>query len=194
VTHPHQLHAQAALWALDGALVLLADRADQEDRAIAAEYATAAVPLRSPAYGHRQALGGHGDPTAEAAGMLGAPPRQNRWTDLEVEVQQQLLTVAAKLPGDGWWNPVAHLRAALPTMSERSAAATAQLADRIDARIRRLLVEPDDRLRLPRVPCPACDTAGMLVLRTSAPEPERVVECTACDGAWPAAAMRSPAA
>jgi hypothetical protein len=179
---PDQLRARAALDALAAAQHLLADRVIEEDRAIAAEHRAAAEPLRSPSYGRRMALGGHGDPTAEAVGTIAAP-RANRWIALEAEVDQQLLAVAQHLPGARSTNPVAQIRAALPGMSERAAGAAAQLANRVDGRIRRLLGEPSDRQLVPRVRCPACDATG-LVLRTAAPLAEQVIECTTCDQAW----------
>lgn len=183
VTHPYHHRARAAAWSLRAALTLLRDRTDAEGRAIAAEQAAAADPIRSPVWGRRNTLGVHGDPTADAVDAAGAArTRTNRFADLEQEVGEQLATVARHLPpvvGD----PLSRIETAIPVMSPVAAAAAREFLDRIDARIRRLLGEPDDRRFVPRVPCPACDAVG-LQLRTSAPPGERVVECTTCIQAW----------
>ena len=179
---PPQLRALAALWSLRTALDLLADRVIEEDRAIREEYRAAAEPLASPTWGRRHALGGHGDPTGDALDAISAVAvRTNRWADLQAEAWTQLGHVAEHLPG--LTDPLDRILATVPHMSDRMAAATRLLADRIDGRIRRLLVEVDDRQLVPRARCPLCDAAG-LVLRTSAPLDQQVVECTTCDGAW----------
>lgn len=178
MNHPHQLHAQAALWSLRAALRLLADRARAEARAIALEAAAAAEPLRSPVWGRRQALGGHGDPTGDAVDH-GQAPRANRYAELADEVWGQLSDVAQHLPPSAG-DPVDRIGAALPTMGPVALVATRRLLDRIDGRLRRLLHEVDDRQLMPRARCPECGAAS-LVLRTSAPQSQRVVECTTCD-------------
>lgn len=181
------LHAQAAAWSLRAALSTLADRAAAEDRVIAIQQAAAADPLKSPLWGRRHALGGHGDPTGNAILTVDLS-RANRYADLLGEVQGQLDGVAKHLPAAGH-DPLGRIEAAIPAMSRPAAAATRRLLDRIDGRIRRLLHEPDDRQLLPRVRCPACD-ATALTLRTSAPPADRVIGCTTCDLAWTAAEMR----
>ena len=190
--HPHQLRADAALHTLQAALDALADRVIDEDRAIRAEQAARAEPLKSPTFGRRHALGGHGDPTGDAVGTLGAV-RPNRYDELEREVDQQLRDVARHLPG-----PVAvpldRLQNAVPHMSDRMADATRILADRLDGRIRRLLRIGHDRQLVPRIACPGCDTTG-LTMRTSPPFDVRVIECPTCGSAWPRSeVLRSAAA
>lgn len=179
--HQHQLHASAALHSLRAALAVLDHRADDEYRAIATERAAAADPLKSPTFGRRHALGGHGDPTGDAILTIGTT-RTNRWAELEHTVHSQLAGVAQHLPAAAG-SPLDRIAAGLPAMSGTAAAATRRLLDRIDSRIRRLLHEPDDRQLLSRVRCPACDTVA-LVLRTSAPPADRIIQCTACDSAW----------
>ncbi|MDP9799363.1 hypothetical protein J2S43_007875 [Catenuloplanes nepalensis] len=180
MTHPHHARAAAALWTLCVALDQLDDRVREENDAILAERATAADPLKSPSWGRRHALGGHGDPTGDAIAALG-PPRPNRWAALRTEVWSQLRDVAEHLPGLA--DPLDRLRAAVPHMSDRMADATQLFADRIDGRVRRLLGLPADRQLVPRVPCPACAAVG-LMLRGAPPVAERVVECTTCGAAW----------
>jgi hypothetical protein len=187
---PEHLRAGAALWSLRAALLTLSDREDAEERAIADERAAAADPLKSPIWGGRQALGGHSDPTSEALLALREPLRGNRYRDLSEEVEGQLADVARHLPEptrDGMrmvgTDPICRIEAALPAMSKAAAEATWTLADRIDARVRRLLGVPLDRQFVPGVRCPWCDAVS-LMMRLAPPRAERVVECTTCDGAW----------
>ncbi len=185
---PEHLRAGAALWSLRAALTLLRDREAAEDRAIADERAAAADPLKSPLYGSRRALGGHGDPTSEALLLLREPRRDNRFTTLREEVQGQLADVACHLPDPGGATSMGRIRAALPAMSKTAAEAVWTLADRIDGRIRRLLDEPADRQWLPRVKCRLCGAVS-LMMRLAPPREARVVECTTCSGAWTWAEM-----
>jgi hypothetical protein len=179
---PEHLRAGAALWSLRASLSTLERREAEEARAIADERAAAADPLKSPVYGARQALGGHSDPTSEALLVIGGPPRSNRFSDLADEVTGQLADVAQHLPPAGH-DSLTRIEAALPALSKAAAAATWQLADRIDSRIRRLLREPLDRKYVPRARCPWCDAVS-LMMRLAPPRALRVVECTTCDGAW----------
>lgn len=179
--HPHQLRATAALWALRAALDTLESHAALEARVIAEKTAAYAEPLRSPLWGRRNALGGHSDPTADAADTIRDTPT-NRWAELWHETNQQLRHVANELQPAGI-RPLDRFETAIPTMSERAANATRTLLDRTDARIRRLLHEPDDRQLIPRIRCPTCDTTS-LVTRTTAPPARQIIECTTCDAAW----------
>ena len=184
----HHLRARAALHSLHIALDQLADRATAEARAIDAQRTAAAEPLKSPSWGRRYALGGHGDPTGDAVLTIGEA-RPNQYAEQHTEAWEQLHEVAQHLPVQGF-NPLDRIETALPAMSQKAAEATRTLLDRIDQRVRRLLKISDDRQLLPGVACPVCDTAGVLALRTSAPETECVVECGSCPQAWPAKAMR----
>lgn len=179
---PEHLRASAALWSLRSSLELLREREAAEDRAIADERAAAADTLKSPIWGSRLTIGGHGDPTTDALLVLNDPPRTNRYTPLLDEVTSQLTGVAQHLPAGGH-DSLTRIESALAGMSKTAAAATWRLADRIDSRIRRILHEPADRRHIPRVRCPWCDAVG-LTIRLSPPRPARVVECTTCDGAW----------
>lgn len=179
---PERLRAGAAAWSLRASLTLLDDREIQEARAIADERASAADPLKSPIYGARLALGGHGDPTSDALLLLDDPPRANSYTDLVAEVAGQLAGVARYLPPAGH-DSLDRIQAAIPAMSEVAAAAMWRLLDRVDGRIRRLLHERADQQHLPRVRCPWCDAVS-LTMRLAPPRRARVVECTTCDGAW----------
>ncbi|BEL07845.1 hypothetical protein Q0Z83_060360 [Actinoplanes sichuanensis] len=179
---PEHLRASAALWSLRASLSTLSDREAAEDKAIADERVAAADPLKSPVWGGRQALGGHSDPTTDALLQLTGPVRENRFTPLLEEVTGQLANVAQHLPPAGVTSLV-RIVAALPQLSKPAAFSTWQLADRIDSRIRRLLSLPGDRQYVPRVKCPWCDAVS-LVMRLEPPQPDRVVECTTCTGAW----------
>ncbi|BAL85480.1 hypothetical protein AMIS_2600 [Actinoplanes missouriensis 431] len=180
----HQLRASAALHTLEAALAALDDRVDDEYRAIRAEQAARYEPLKSPTFGRRHALGGHGDPTGDAAGTVGTT-RPNRYAELRTEVQEQLLNVSRHVPRTGYVaHPVRDLEAAIPAMSPRAADRARLWFDRIDGRIRRQLRIAHDRQLVPRIPCPDCDTTG-LIMRLSPPLDARVIECTTCGSAWP---------
>lgn len=182
LTIPERLRAGAAVWSLRASLTLLQDREQQEGRAIADERAAAADTLKSPLYGARLTVGGHGDPTSDALLLLDEPTRTNRFTAWLSEVTGQLDGVAQHLPQAGH-DSLARIESAIPAMSKAAALATWRLLDRIDGRVRRLLQVPSDHQLIPRVRCPWCDAVG-LTMRLAPPQPDRVVECTTCDGAW----------
>ncbi|NIL64322.1 hypothetical protein [Salinispora arenicola] len=107
---PHHLHATAAAWSLKTALEHLAQLADDEATHIAAETLEAPALLRSPAWGRRHALGGHGDPTPGLAAVATAPraPRRNRWADMHTRSLRKLGWLADQLPTapagpNPWW-------------------------------------------------------------------------------------------
>ena len=180
---PEHLRAGAALWSLRASLDMLHDRDAQEARVIADERAAAADTLRSPVWGHRQALGGHSDPTSEALLTLGDPPRANRYSALVEEITGQLDGVARHLAPAGH-DSLSRIEAAIPAMSKEAAKRTYEdVLDRFDGRIRRLLHVPYDRRYIPEALCPWCNAVSLM--RREAPPPSAwVAECTICPGAW----------
>jgi hypothetical protein len=179
---PERLRASAAAWSLRQSLAILHDHEAQEDRAITDERAAAADTLKSPLYGTRMALGGHGDPTSDALLLLDDPARINPYSRVVDEVAGQLDGVAQHLLPTGH-DSLARIESAIGSMSTAAALATWRLLDRIDGRVRRLLHIPSDVQHIPRARCPWCDAVS-LTMRLAPPQPARVVECTTCDGAW----------
>lgn len=178
MTSPHHLHATAAAWSLNTALTHLDATAVTEAHAIAAEQAAAAEPLRSPLWGRRHALGGHGDPTGDAVLTVGITQRRNRYAELQADVIAQLDGVARHLPGLGAIDPLYRIRQHIPAMQPGTAAATTILLAKLDGRVRRQLRIGPDRRLLPGVACPACGRRPMYV-QTSGPEPAWTVVCAA---------------
>ncbi|MEU7590695.1 hypothetical protein AB0A95_30940 [Micromonospora sp. NPDC049230] len=177
MTSPHHLHATAATWSLGAALTTLHATAAIEARAIRAQVATAAEPLRSPSWGRRYALGGHGDPTGDAINATrSARARPNRYELLHADVQEQLLTVAHHLPHPEHINPLGRIRASIPGMQPGTAAGTTRLLDRLDERVRRILRLRPALERLPDVTCPAC-RRRLVYVQTAAPLDEQTVIC-----------------
>ncbi|MFI5895704.1 hypothetical protein ACIA5D_36975 [Actinoplanes sp. NPDC051513] len=169
----------AAAAALRATSALLEERQADEATAIRAGRAAAADPLKSPSFGRRHALGGHGDPTAGAIDTISSPPRPNPYARLETEIREQLHNVAKHLPLPGRLGDVYRIHQAFPGTSP-AADACRLFLDRLDGRISRMLVVQADRQLVPRVPG---DTAGLSMRR--APDPaERVVECVTCGAAW----------
>ncbi|MFG2059683.1 hypothetical protein ACGFI9_37295 [Micromonospora sp. NPDC048930] len=177
---PHHHWAQSAAWSLDAALLALDARAVIEARAIRAQQEAAAEPLRSPSWGSRRALGGHGDPTGDALLTIGTA-RPNRYADLAADVQEQLHGVSHHLPGDSF-NPLYRIREALPAFSPGTAHATWRLLDRLDGRVRRTrgLDIPSGRRHLVDVACPVC-AGRALYVQTAGPESDWTVVCA---GSW----------
>lgn len=176
VSHPHVLSATSAAWSLTAALAQLHDRARQEARDIAME-----VPavLRSSSWGRRHALGGHGDPTTDAALSGTATTRINRYAVLLDGVTEHIGQMAGCWP-DTVGDPLERIRAAVGVMRPRVAARTGEALEHLDGKIRRRLGILPDLAPVPgNPPCPAC-RLQMLRVQTSAPHPaEWTVICTA---------------
>lgn len=172
---PHHLHATAAAWSLQAALDRLARRADTERRAIIAELMEPPPLLRSPVWGRRQALGGHGDPTTGAVIDTERPPRRNRYAELAADITARLTLPAGHLPGDG--NPLDRILTAIPGMLPGTASATTKLLVRCDERVRQELRIGSDRRHLVDIACPACGERALYV-QTAGPEHAWTVVCT----------------
>ncbi len=176
--HPALLHARAALWSLSRALQSLTVAAHARHQADAAWDDLGTLQAWQPGTG---GSGGHADPVPTAVldhiGPGGTNPyaSRHRWTmETATWAARQLLATRYAEGGD----PLVQLRQHLPAMTPPAADAMRRWIEDEDTAVRRLLGERDDRQLLPGVPCPACDSAGALALRSSAPEAERVVVCT----------------
>lgn len=130
MTHPHQLHATAALWSLRAARRALHAAIAAEANALVLDPADG---LRSPRYGSRFGSGGHSDPTAST--LDAATARASRWEQLADRTTDTLRWLADRLaPGAG--DPLGRLEAALPTMTVRQAEQLHQWLTELDGRIR----------------------------------------------------------
>lgn len=177
--HPHLLHCLAAGWSLHTALDHLARRAADEQRAIDQDLTNAADGLRSPTYGTRTSVGGHGDPTGLLV-LAGTRPRVNRWQQLAESIDDTLRWLTVKLDcaaADRW--PLYCLRDATPHLRPGQAQNLTLWLSDCDQRIRRPLALPPDRWALPGAPeCPAC-RQRLLYVQTSGPGEVWTVICGA---------------
>jgi hypothetical protein len=187
MTSLHHHHATATAATLEAALQQLDAQTVAEARAIAALADAAADPIRSPSWGRRHALGGHGDPVGDAILTIGTATRRNRYADLSHDVNDQLRQVARHLPADGWLRPLDRIQAAIPAMSTRAAAHTTQLLDRLNDRVRRQLRLGGGLDHLRGVECPACQ--GRLVYAYTA-SPDTVICRDDCRCAGPGCRCR----
>lgn len=182
MTHTAALHARAAAHSLHDALTALRRAAAAEAAHIAAERLEAPDCLRSPAWGRRHALGGHGDPTATAYLTGGVPYRVNRAQALYDDLTEQLDRLAQSLPGTG--DPLTRLRAAIPAQWPDIADALARALTRLDEVARRHLHLAPAREPLTGQPCHCCGQRRLEVT-TAGPVTERVVVCANCCAVWP---------
>lgn len=177
----HHLHATTAAWSLKTALEHLAQLADDEVAHIAAETLEAPALLRSPAWGRRHALGGHGDPTGGLAAVTTAPraPRRNRWADMYTRSLRRLGWLADQLPtGPAGPNPWWRIYDTIPRLQAGTAAViTRHLVDE-DTCIRAAVGGGPQRELLRGVECPACRRRDVYV-QTSGPQEAWTVVCTA---------------
>ncbi|MFI6228897.1 hypothetical protein ACIBCR_16460 [Micromonospora echinospora] len=176
MTSPHHLHATAAAHSLDAALHQLDHQADLEARAIRAEQAAAREPLRSASWGRRTALGGHGDPTGDAALTARTGGRPNRYAELASSTLDRLNAVAQHLPPVDGGEALYRIQTAIPGMSPGTAAGTTTLLLRLDERVRRELRIGPDRQPLTGVACPAC-RHRLVYVQTAGPEHAWTVVC-----------------
>ncbi len=160
MTHPHNLHAEAALWSYRRAAAELA-------KAVNNTALEAPDGLRSTTYGTRHPATGHGDPVLTLI-ITGRPvDHLGRLAESATSTLAWLAQHTAPGPGD----PAARLTAAIPTLPPSTAAHIAQWAVEADQRIRRELALPPDEQPLPGNPrCPSC-RQRLLRVHTAAPDP-----------------------
>lgn len=160
MTHPHNLHAAAALWSYQRAAAEL-------HRAVNNAALEAPDGLRSTTYGTRHPTAGHGDPVLTLI-ITGRPA--DRLSQLANSTTSTLTWLANHVaPGTG--NPTARLAAAIPTLPPTTASHIARWVAEADQRIRHELGLPPDEQTLPGNPrCPSC-RQRLLRVQTSAPDP-----------------------
>jgi hypothetical protein len=174
---PHHLHATANAWSLRVARDHLAQLADDEAKQIAAEQLEAPEALRSPSWGRRHALGGHGDPTPDMVATADRLPRLNRWKVLLDRADRRIagLAVMTRLATDT--DPLGRLIAGIPDLLPGTAAIVARhLADE-DAWIRNATGHAQERSLVPgEPPCPVCQVRRLEV-QTAGPVEAWTVVC-----------------
>lgn len=150
MTHPHQLHAQAAIHSLRAARAALDVQTVIVQRERGLALVEAPDGLRSQIYGNRRGAGGRpGDPTASAAINGTAESTSSRRLTARVErlaasCTATLAWLATKLGVAGDGDPLDRLAAAVPKLRPSTAEQlTLWVADE-DQRIRRALGLPAD--------------------------------------------------
>ncbi|TDC81886.1 hypothetical protein E1193_13360 [Micromonospora sp. KC606] len=175
MTSPHHLAATAAGWSLHMARTRLQLLAEEEAAQITAEQLEAPEALRSPAWGRRHALGGHGDPTPSMVATADRPPRLNRWALLLARADRRITGVAAMLRLDGP-DPLRLILDATPRALPGTAALVARhLADE-DTWIRNAIGTGPARAPLPGIACPHCGERQLYV-QTAGPVDAWTVVC-----------------
>ncbi|MEU5668969.1 hypothetical protein ABZ749_01100 [Micromonospora sp. NPDC047753] len=172
---PHHLHATAAAWSLHTARISLAVWLDREAAHNGAQLLDAAAVLRSPTWGTRHGVGGHGDPTG---GLLTAAPRwtrETRWAEVAERLEGRIAWLANQV-APGAAPALGRLIVRIPTLAAGTARVVAQhLADE-DAWIRDLLGDPPARVALLGVDCPHCGERQLYV-QTAGPVDAWTVVC-----------------
>jgi hypothetical protein len=184
VTHPHQLHARAALWSMHATWPKLqaaqraaaaADRADGDRGTLQAW---------RPGSGIHSAQ--HGDALLDAVIRFDHPGAVNPYAVRAQRAGETLQWIMRTLLGFPARDPLIAIQALLPLHLDPAAARNiAAWIEDEDRAARRLLGERTDHRAVPELACPHCSTVGALALRVSAPRDQRVAVCTAgctCDG------------
>jgi hypothetical protein len=168
VTHPHVLHAEAALWSLRCARQLLADQVDREAADNGAQLLAAAPILTSPTWGTRHAVGGHGDPTGLL--VLGElSTRVTTWSERAHRLGRRLGWLADQVDGGGRGDPLARIATLIGASAARSAPVVAIVARHLadeDRWIRDALALDPEETVLPGTQCPACGHRPLRALPT----------------------------
>lgn len=189
MTHPHQLHAQAALWSL---------RAARRALHIRTEWTVSIDPTsawRSPRYGTRTGTGGHSDPIGSA--LESAARDVDRYGTLAERTTATLAWLARGIRATGPGDPLGRIGDALPALLPAAAEQLQLWLAELDARVRQALdLNMLEREPLVGAACPACGVR-LLYLQTAAPAACRSVVCAAgcrCAGEACTCGMDEPTA
>lgn len=150
MTHPHQLHAQAALWSLKAARQHLDVQVTIAHRERGLALVDAADGLHSQTFGNRHAPGGaHSDPTATAALDGTAAARSSsrltvRVKQLAASVTATLSWLAQRLGAHGSGDPLDRLQAIAERLQPSTAAQLALWIADEDRRLRQALGLPPE--------------------------------------------------
>ncbi|MEW2474631.1 hypothetical protein AB0875_12650 [Micromonospora gifhornensis] len=173
---PHHLAATAAGYCLADSLAALEMWAMEAVReALVGTSSIRDNGLRSPIWGGRHALGGHGDPTATTALGAWAPGGPNPHAALLGDILRQLDQAAGHLPGAPGMDPLTRIRQAIPAMSVLAATRTAEALEHLDGTVRRRLGAPSPWRHLSGRECPACQ--GRLLFELACAPGDRPVVC-----------------
>ncbi|EEP73519.1 hypothetical protein MCAG_03846 [Micromonospora sp. ATCC 39149] len=176
---PHHLHALAAAYAVRDARTRLGQLATLDHRRAVDHHLQAAALLRSPTYGTRTSIGGHGDPTGGAL-LTAHPTRDTTWADLYRRSTDRLDWLASTLRCDHG-PTVGRILTAIPTLSPGTARIVAQHLTDEDAWVRAAVRLAPAREPLPGVACPnpRCGQRLLEVL-TAGPVDCWTVRCQVC--------------
>ncbi|WP_420123191.1 hypothetical protein [Nakamurella sp.] len=184
MTSPHHMHATAAALAVRDARTRMATLATTTARRAVDHRLQAATVLRSPTYGTRHAIGGHGDPVG---GLLTAPApttRDTTWVDLFRRSTGRLEWLARMIHADEG-PAVGRILTAIPRLSPATAAVVARHLVDEDAWVRAAVGLGPACSPLPGVVCPHCGER-QLVVQTAGPVEAWTVVCATgrlCTGA-----------
>lgn len=171
---PHHLWALAAAYAVRDARTRLDQLATLDHRRAVDHHLQAAASLRSPTYGTRHAVGGHGDPTG--ALLLDArPTRDTTWADLYRRSTDRIDWLASTLRCDQG-PTVGRILAAIPTLPAGTARIVARHLVDEDVWVRAAVRLAPATTPLPGVPCPHCGERQLVVL-TAGPTEVWTVVC-----------------
>ncbi|WP_329013154.1 hypothetical protein OG271_03890 [Micromonospora rifamycinica] len=173
--NPHNFHARAAGLAVREARTRLAELAAAAARVGVDHRLQAAAVLRSPSYGTRHAIGGHGDPVGGLIDGVSAFTQDTTWVDLYRRSTSRLDWLARMIRADQG-SAVGRILTAIPGLLPGTAAIVAQhLADE-DAWVRAAVGLGPACSPLPGVPCPHCGERQLQVL-TAGPVDAWTVIC-----------------
>ncbi|MDR7278920.1 hypothetical protein [Catenuloplanes atrovinosus] len=180
MTHPHRLHATAAVWSLRAAWPHLAHAANAERRELVQDDAGT---LRAQVYG---TIGG--GKTHHSNGILNAlliaerRGGHDRYQRLADSTRETMAWLAGRILDDRYrpGDPVlTRLLDEIPRIPAAAAAEVAKWAAEADAAVRSALDFGTDHEPLVGVPCPACGSRRLAV-RMSAPADRPVVCAAGC--------------
>ena len=178
--HPAQLHAGAALASLQVSrdqLLVASQRAQDAN----ADDDLGTLQAWRPRE-ERAATAVRREPILDAVVARGATAvRSDPYADRLLSIHDTLTWLATELHAGQptVLDPLARLRARLQHLPPSTALIVCNWVDEQDQAARKLLGEPDDRLPVPGLACPACGLAGVLAIRTSAVLlAEQVMVCT----------------
>ncbi|MFI2667907.1 hypothetical protein [Micromonospora carbonacea] len=176
---PHHLWALAAAHAVRDARTRLAHLATLDHRRATDHHLQAAALLRSPTYGTRHAIGGHGDPTCGSLLLDTRPTRDTTWADLYRRSTDRIDWLASTLRCNQG-PTVGRILAAIPALSPGTARIVARhLVDEdvwVRAAVR--LAPAREPLDGPTPPtCPACRCRSTLHVQTAGPADTWTVIC-----------------